>query len=476
MFGGDGAVKSLHRVVHDGVDVFFLLTEEHLGVPLGGGLDVVVQVAVAQVPEVDKTHAGNGGGQRRIGLAHKLGNPRHGDRDVVFDVQAFLGLGQGNTFADVPQVVGLGDVFGHHSVTDQALLQRGLQQALELGAGVVFGFAVGVFEQHTPRRVFPQRHTQVRVVFVHQAQRKLAHHLKARQARAQAFLRQHQQGHGVFQRGHGGPGGELRGRLRVQLHGGGGDDAKCPFAANEQIAQVVTGVVLAQAREAVPDFALRGDHFHTQAQFARVAVAHDLRAAGIGGQVAADGAAAFGTQAQREQKASLLRRRLQVLQHTTGFHGDGRIARVHRTHGAHALQAQHNLRAAVVGGGTHHEAGVATLRHDAGTCRSAGLDHVGHLLRAAGAHHGQCRAAHTFAPVLLPRAQVSRGVVMGEDVGVADDAAQGVKQGEGRWAHGVVVAEGWAAAAILALRRRRRTCMAQAVNRATHSSTCSSAR
>jgi hypothetical protein len=64
---------------------------------------------------------------------------------------------------------------------------------LEQRARVRFALVVGVFQQHAVRRVAPQRHAQLRVVLVHQAQGKLAHHLEARQARAQVLVRQAQQ-------------------------------------------------------------------------------------------------------------------------------------------------------------------------------------------------------------------------------------------------------------------------------------------
>jgi len=112
------------------------------------------------------------------------------------------------------------------------------------------------------------------------------------------------------QRRHGRPGGQRGGGARVELHGRGGDDAQRAFAADEQVAQVVAGVVLAQARQAVPDLALRGDHLQAQAQLARVAIAQHLRAAGIGAQVAAQHAAAFGAQAERVQQARVLCRGL----------------------------------------------------------------------------------------------------------------------------------------------------------------------
>ena len=111
---------------------------------------------------------------------------------------------------------------------------------------------------------------------------------------------QAQQLHSRLHAGHGGPGGQLRSGLGVQLHGRGGDDAQRAFAADHQVAQVITRVVFAQATQAVPDLALGGHDFEAQTQLAGVAIAHDLRAARVGAQVAADGAAAFGAQAQGE--------------------------------------------------------------------------------------------------------------------------------------------------------------------------------
>ncbi len=173
---------------------------------------------------------------------------------------------------------------------------------------MAFGFVVGVFEQYAERRLFIERYAQLGKVFVHQAERKLAHHLKTRQPRTQVLVRQAQQRHGVFHRRHGSPCCEARCGNGVELQGRGGNDAQRAFAPDKQIAQVVAGIVFSQAGEAVPDLALRGDDFNAQAQLARIAVAHDLRAACVGGQVAANRAAALGGQAEREEKTGLLGR------------------------------------------------------------------------------------------------------------------------------------------------------------------------
>src|SRR5690606_31733491 len=81
--------------------------------------------------------------------------------------------------------------------------------------------------------------------------------------------------------------------LGIEFDGGSGDDAQGAFATNEQVAQVVAGIVLAQAKQTMQDFALSSDDFQPQCQVAGIAVTQNLRAARIGRQIAANGATAF---------------------------------------------------------------------------------------------------------------------------------------------------------------------------------------
>ena len=126
------------------------------------------------------------------------------------------GLGQGDAFADVPQVVRLPDVFGNDRVGHDAVFHRGFQQVFELRAGMRLGFTVGRFQQHAPHRFAPHRHAQMRIVRVDQPEPFLAHHLKTRERRRQMPVRQRQQCRGGLQRRHRGPRRQLRGRLRIQ--------------------------------------------------------------------------------------------------------------------------------------------------------------------------------------------------------------------------------------------------------------------
>ena len=87
-----------------------------------------------------------------------------------------------------------------------------------------------------------------------------AHELKGGEAGLAEGLRGLQQGHGgagAFQAHERGL--RMRG-LRPQGQACGRDDAQGALRPNEEVAQVVAGVVLAQAAQAIPDLALRGHH------------------------------------------------------------------------------------------------------------------------------------------------------------------------------------------------------------------------
>ncbi len=190
-----------------------------------------------------------------------------------------------------------------------------------------------------------------------------------------------------------------RDRARVQLEGGSGDDAQRAFAADVQVAKVVAGVVLAQAAQAVPDLAFGGHDLQAQREIARVAIAQHLRAAGVGGQVAADGAAAFGRQAQREQAVRGRRGLLHGLQDAPGLHGDGVVVGVQRAHGGEPGGGQDDRGAGIVRRGAAAQARVAALRHHRHAMLGAHLDGGRHVGGRAGADHRQRRAAIAAAPI-----------------------------------------------------------------------------
>ena len=127
---------------------------------------------------------------------------------------------------------------------------------------------------------------------------------------------------------------------------------------------------------------------------------------------------------------------LQVLQNAAGFDGEGQIVLVDMAHGVQAREAEHDLLAAVVGGGAYGKPGIAALGHDLYAGCSACLDHACHFGRVAGTHHGQGLAVHALAPVLFVGAEVA----VGQHMGGAHNLAQGFKQSGG--SHGKQAAAG----------------------------------
>jgi hypothetical protein len=119
-----------------------------------------------------------------------------------------------------------------------------------------------------------------------------------------------QQRHGGLGRGNGDPrGGDVLG-LGPQFQHRLGDDAQRPLGAEIEVAQVVAGIVLLERAQAVPDIAGRRHHFQAEHEVPGIAVVQDLHAAGIGREVAADGAGPFGCEAERKQPVVLGRRLL----------------------------------------------------------------------------------------------------------------------------------------------------------------------
>ena len=102
----------------------------------------------------------------------------------------------------------------------------------------------------------------------------------------------------------------VRAGQRMQLEGRAGDDAERAFGADEEMLQVEAGVVLAQAVQAVPDPAVGEHHFEAEHVLARIAVAQHAGAAGVGRDVAADLARAFGAEADRVEPCRVGGRRL----------------------------------------------------------------------------------------------------------------------------------------------------------------------
>jgi len=164
-------------------------------------------------------------------------------------------------------------------------------------------------------------------------------------------------------------------RLGKELHRRGSDDAEGALAADEELLQIVAGIVLAQAAKAVPNPSVGQHHLEAQCQLAGFAVAQDRDAAGVGRQIAADLTAPLGPEAEREQPVGLGGRLLQVREDAARL---DRHREIHRVDGAdmvHAAEGKDDV-APILGRDTAaDEPGIAALRHDRQSCLGADPHH-----------------------------------------------------------------------------------------------------
>jgi hypothetical protein len=97
--------------------------------------------------------------------------------------------------------------------------------------------------------------------------------------------------------GHADKGGFGLARTGKQFQNRCGDDAQRPLPADEQMLQIVSGIVLVQTPQPIPYPPIRQNSLDAQNQLAHIAVTYGHGAAGIGGQQSADCGTALRPQA-----------------------------------------------------------------------------------------------------------------------------------------------------------------------------------
>ena len=221
----------------------------------------------------------------------------------------------------------------------------------------------------------------------HQIQRDVGDELEGDHVVARVGLQVAQQLHRRRQVGHGDQRGDHLARLREQLQRRGGDHAQRPLAADEQLLEVVAGVVLAQPAQHRQHLAGRQHDLQAQHQVARHPVAQHRGAAGVGRDVAADLAGPLGGQRQREQPARRVARPPAPAARCSRTSTVIRLSNAStEAHAVHARQRQHHRAPRLVGRGAAAQAGVAALRDHGDPARREQRQHPRDLV-------GGCRAA-----------------------------------------------------------------------------------
>ena len=205
---------------------------------------------------------------------------------------------------------------------------------------------------------------------------------------------------------------------------GGGHHGERPLAADQELSEVVAGVVLEQAGE-TPDDATVGEHrLEAHDLGAHHPVPQDLRAARVRRDHAADGrgAARAVVDAEGEPgRSGVLLEALERHPRTGGHLGRDRVDGAERVE---PCERKHDLASA------RHpcadEPGVAALGHHRRARRVARREHLRHLARAAGAHDERGRSAEAARAVMAVRRADLR---IAEDVSRPDDRGKSALEG-----------------------------------------------
>ena len=419
MLGRDRTVLRGGQAVHGVRDARVIGGEEVGRSHVLGPQRVEVHVAVAHVA-VDH-HARIGCERQHFGrgIGNEVGDLRQRDRDVALDAAAGACLRIRDFLAQQPEGARVGNARGNRGVGHQAALHALFENRHQRRVQAFGVAARGQLDQHHPVMGAGQRCAELRHGFQHQRQRRARDQLEGRDGLAGHALGFGQQFDGGMRVFHRDPGRGRGAGQRHQLEHGGGDDAQRAFGAYEQLLEVIAGVVLAQSAQRRVDAAIGQHGFDAQRQVAHVAVAQHRGAAGVGREIAADLARAFGTYAQREQAPRVFGRGARSLQRHAGLQRHRVVDDIDFLHLVHAAQIEHHGVANGIGHGAAHQRGVAALGHDRHVVLEAQRQHFADLLRVRRQHDGQRLAV------------VQLAVVGGEGLHVAGDFNAGFLADDG---------------------------------------------
>ena len=338
--------------------------------------------------------------------------------------------------AQAPEILALALVLGDRDIADEPFVQCrrqfGEQRRVER-----FGIVAREFDQRIPGAGRGEWRARLRNMAQHRVEARVRDDLEPFEGVAQRRVEPPQQDECLVGRFEPDPRGGARGRDGNEAQAGRRHDSQRALGAAQQVAQVVTAVVLLQRRQTVEDATVGQHRLDSRDQRAHRAVAQHLRAAGVGRDEPSDRRRPLAAEGQRKAQPVGEHGIVEILEHHAGL-DDRQPCR--RVDGADAVEppgAEQQLRAGRVGSCAADHAAVAALRHDRGTGLAAQPHRRRHLFGRGGRQHRRRGAVIFAAPVGQPRRE-NLGIGH-EALGAQQRGKIGKKRGRGWACHRVPV-------------------------------------
>lgn len=330
-----------------------------------------------------------------------------GDREIVLVDAAEVAEGLGDAFAPGPEGADLRFVLREHAVGDDALAHDVLEKTLQFLA-VVLGVGAARLDETVEGMSTFQRPLVLRDA-VDEVLALRIHEFEGGEDLRELGLR-FAEGELHFLEAFEAEEGDVQGFGALGAEDGdGGDDADGAFAADEELLEVVAGVVFAEFGEVVEDGAVGKDGFDAEDVAVQAAVAEEAEAPGVGGDVAADVAGAFGAEVEGEDVVSFGEVVVCDFEDDAGVDDEGSGDVVEGSYVVHSRHINHDL--VKNGHGASHQAGVSTLRDDRQHVIIAVFQHLADFLRRAWLDH-EFGMPPVFAhPVAVKRLQIVRRIL-----------------------------------------------------------------
>ncbi len=346
----------------------------------------------------------------------------------MLDRAAFRLLRLRHAFAHMPERLLLRDRRGDRGVLDQAGSKPCSSSAVHHPLGRLRRIRRRDVDQHIPGMRRFQRIAHAVDMLGGELDAEPRHQFEAGQRRAAEACGQVEKRERIFDRVEAREGDLMAERLREKLQHRAGDDAERAFGADEEVAQVVAGIVLLQPAQPVPDLARRQHDFEAEAELAHVAIGKHRRAAGIGREIAADPAGAFRAERQRKQPAMRFGRLLDLGKNAAAIGDDHVCHRIDVADPVHPFERQDDIGLALARRLAADKAGIAGLRHDRGAGFAGKLQDCRDFLDVGGLQ--QQRRGAMIEPAVLDQVRRKLGLAA-QRIFVADDGGEAVEKFRG---------------------------------------------